>query len=102
MIPKEILTKYHLRTLEEFKAFDGGGIYAEIGFYQTFLMQTDHIPNKILENLLEELANATLLNFIEVFLKFVISIRTEYKDILQYRKLAREKINELETQSATP
>ena len=85
-----------MMVLEEYKDLFGNTPDAELTFYRTFLMQTDHIPNKIIEKLLEDLAEATLLNFIEVFLKFIVSVRTEYKDILQYRKYAREKINELE------
>lgn len=99
MLPKELLEKYHIDTLENEKIVWGKD--AEVNWYRTFLSRTDHIPIKIIEGLMEELASATLLNFIEVFLKFIISVRTEYKEVLQYRKYAREKINELE-QSTTP
>ena len=95
MINNELLEKYNIRTLEEFKVFDGGNVWSEIAFYQTFLIQTDHIPNKIIESLLEEIGSATLLNFIEVFLKFIVTVKTEYKEILNARKYARDKINEL-------
>lgn len=93
---KEILSKYHMITLEDYKKDFGDTVETEKMFYHTFLIQTDHIPNKIIEKLLEDLADATLLNFVEVFLKFIVSVRTEYKEILQYRKFSREKLNELE------
>ena len=101
MIKKEIFAKYKMVSLEEYKERLGDSVDTELTFYQTFLKQTDHIPIKIIEGLMEELANATMLNFIEVFLKFIVSVRTEYKEVLQYRKYAREKINELE-QTITP
>lgn len=96
MISDKLITQYYITPLEQAIELFGEteGIKMH---YQTFLQQTDHIPNKIMEKLLEDLADATLLNFVEVFLKFIISVRTEYKEILQARKYAREKINELET-----
>ena len=104
MIAKELLLKYKMTTLDEYKTIPifGDALQSELAFYKTFLQQTDHIPIKIVEKLLEDLADATLLNFIEVFLKFIISVRTEYKEVLQARKYAREKINELEAQSTAP
>ena len=104
MIKEELLLKYQMLPLEDYKKIPifGNESQAEITFYQMFLQQTDHIPIKIVEKLLEDLADATLLNFIEVFLKFIISVRTEYKEVLQARKYAREKINELESQSTAP
>lgn len=97
---KEILLEYHMVTLEDYKKDFGDNIETEKMFYHTFLIQTDHIPNKIVEKLLEDLADVTILNFIEVFLKFIVSVRTEYKEVLQARKYAREKIDELETQTS--
>lgn len=102
MIPQYLLDKYGLLSLEERKKNPlKTEKDCEFDYYNDFLIQTDHIPNKIVESLVEELANATLLNFIEIFLKFIVSIRIEYKEILQQRKHAREKINELK-QSTTP
>lgn len=95
MIPEHLLVKYNLLSLEERTDPLKTDKDNELDLYTDFLIQTDHIPNKIIERLLEDLADATLLNFIEIFLQFIKSVRTEYKEILQYRKLAREKINEL-------
>lgn len=88
MIPIEILKKHEMAEKENY--------FTELDFYRTFLQQTDHIPNKIIEKLVEDLAEATLLNILEVLFKFIAAIKVEYKEILQYRKQAREKINELE------
>ena len=59
-------------------------------------MVTDHIPNKIIESLIENLADATALNFITVFIKFLADVRIHYNDVLKLRKRARAEINRLE------
>lgn len=96
-ISLELLERYDMASLDLYKEMFGDTLDTELTFYRTFLIKTDHIPNKIIEGLIEELSDATLTDFIGIFLRFIISVRTEYKDILQSRKLAREKINELET-----
>lgn len=88
MIPKEIYEKYHLADITEYET--------ESEFYETFLIQTDHIPNKIIESLIENLADATALNFIGVFMQFIADVRIHYSDVLKLRKQAREEINRLE------
>lgn len=88
MIPKEVYEKYHLADIEEYET--------ESAFYETFLVQTDHIPNKIIESLIENLADATALNFISVFIQFIKDVKVNYNDILLYRKFARAEINRLE------
>lgn len=91
MIPKEMCEKYQLADITEYES--------ESMFYETFLIQTDHIPNKIIESLIENLADATALNFIGVFIQFIADVRIRYSDVLKYRKFAREKINELESET---
>ena len=91
MIPKEVYEKYHLADIEEYET--------ESAFYETFLIQTDHIPNKIIESLIENLADATALNFISVFIQFIKDVKVNYNDILLYRKFAREEINRLESKA---
>ena len=88
MIPKEIYEKYHLADITEYET--------ETEFYETFLIQTDHISNKIIESLIENLADATVLDFISVFIKFIADVKVNYNDILKYRKFARKEINRLE------
>lgn len=87
MIPKELYEKYNVADVSEYAT--------ESEFYMAFLSATDHIPNKIIESLVENLADATALNFIGVFVQFIADIRVHYNDVLKARKLAREKINEL-------
>lgn len=87
-IPKEIYTRYNLADIEEYES--------EYDFYITFLAQTDHIPNKIIEALIEDLAAATLVDFISVFINFIKNVRIEYKEVLECRKFARDEINRLE------
>ena len=88
MIPKEICEKYKVADVSEYAT--------ESEFYIAFLSATDHIPNKIIESLIENLADATALNFITVFIKFLADVRIHYNDILKLRKQAREEINRLE------
>ena len=68
-------------------------------FYSVFLIQTDHIPNKIIESLVENLADATALNFIAVFIQFIVDVRVRYSDVLKLRKQARAEINRLESKA---
>ena len=88
MIPKEICEKYNIADVSEYAT--------ESEFYIAFLSATDHIPNKIIESLIENLADATALNFIGVFVQFIADVRIRYSDVLKLRKQAREEINRLE------
>lgn len=90
MTINEVAERYGIASLETFQKE-----FTEIEFYESILNQTDHIPNKIIESLIENLADATALNFIGVFVQFIADIRVHYNDVLKARKLAREKINEL-------
>ena len=69
---------------------------SELDMYYSYLNKTDHIPNKIIESLIENLADATALNFITVFIQFIVDVRIRYSDVLKLRGQAREEINRLE------
>ena len=88
MIPKELYEKYNVADVSEYAT--------ESEFYIAFLSATDHIPNKIIESLIENLADATALNFITVFIQFLADVRIHYSDVLKLRKQARAEINRLE------
>ena len=64
MIPKEIYEKYHLADITEYET--------ESEFYETFLIRTDFISNKILEG---------------------VATSEEYADELYYREVARKEIS---------
>ena len=66
MIPKEIYEKYHLADITEYET--------ESIFYETFLIQTDFIPNKILEG---------------------VATSADYADELYYREVARQELDKL-------
>ena len=91
MIPKELYEKYNVADVSEYAT--------ESEFYMAFLSATDHIPNKIIESLVENLADATALNFITVFIKFLADVRIHYNDVLKLRKQARAEINRLESKA---
>ena len=76
--------------------WDATGFDSELDMYYHYLESTDHIPNKIIESLIENLTDATALNFITVFIKFLADVRVQYSDVLKLRKQAREEINRLE------
>lgn len=76
--------------------WDVTGFDSELDMYYHYLESTDHIPNKIIESLVENLADATALNFIKVFIQSLADVRVRYSEILKLRKQAREEINRLE------
>ena len=76
--------------------WDATGFDSELDMYYHYLESTDQIPNKIIESLIENLTDATALNFITVFIKFLADVRIHYSEILKLRKQAREEINRLE------
>ena len=76
--------------------WDVTGFDSELDMYYHYLESTDHIPNKIIQSLVENLTDATALNFITVFIKFLADVRIHYSEILKLRKQAREEINRLE------
>lgn len=94
-ISQDILDKYGVGDLDTYKSIYGDNDDTIRLFYQTFLDRTDHIPNKIVEELIEDLSSATALNFITIFINFIVKIRGEYKGILTCRKEARAEINNL-------
>lgn len=98
--PIEILNKYDLPPLSEYVKTATDRPEVITGYYKQFLIQTDHIPNKILEQLIENLADASALDFISVFIKFIADVRVNYNDILKYRKYAREEINRIEGETS--
>ena len=91
MIPKEICEKYKVADIEYYDS--------HFEFYYAFLSATDHIPNKIIESLIENLADATALNFIKVFIQSLADVRVRYSEILKLRQQAREEINRLESEA---
>ena len=72
----EIAGRYGLAPLEEFQ-----NTGEEIEFYRSFLVLTDHIPNKILEG---------------------VATSEEYADELYYREVARQQIGGGEITQAVP
>ena len=76
--------------------WDVTGFDSELDMYYHYLESTDQIPNKIIESLIENLTDATALNFITVFIKFLADVRIHYSDVLKLRKQARAEINRLE------
>lgn len=83
---------YEINVFDEYLSQDE----IDESVWRIFLMVTDHIPNKIIESLVENLTDATALNFIKVFIQSLADVRVRYSEILKLRKQAREEINRLE------
>lgn len=94
-ISQEILDKYGLPTLEVFRENMVEG-ESEVMYWQQFLNVTDYISNKIVDELIDDLASATALQFITVFIDFIKKIKNDYNEELRCRKFAREEINRLQ------
>lgn len=77
MIAKEIYEKYNINSLENELSLFGDTDNTRVNWYRTFLMQTDHIPNKIIES--------------QVLGKTI----EDYVEILDCRQFARDEINRL-------
>lgn len=94
-ISQKILDKYGLPTLEVFRENMVEG-ESEVMYWQQFLNATDYISNKIVDELIDDLASATALQFITVFIDFIKKIKNDYNEELRCRKFAREEINRLQ------
>lgn len=71
-LTEELRKKYHMADFEIFCKW-----HEEIEYYQTFLIQTDHISSKIAEA------------------AYLGEETEDYTEILQARKYCRKKINEI-------
>ena len=91
---KEFLDKYGVGTIEQYRENMLEG-ESETFYYQQILDLTDHIPNKIIETFVENMAAASALETIGVIVNFFKEIKTTYGEILKIRKYCREQINEL-------
>lgn len=94
-ISNNFLEKYGLSTIEQYKENMLDGETEEM-YYQQILTITDHIPLKIFEKFIENMAAASLLEMPSVILEFFKDVKITYADVLTARKTAREKINEIE------
>ena len=82
------LQKYYMLPLNQFISdIEETGRTANnqvvIGYYKTFLIQTDYIISKLSEMYLQGIST--------------LSTESEYQKVLDNRKLAREEINRLES-----
>lgn len=78
-LSKEELQRFHMNTLDEYKADFGDSLFIEIEYYETFLIRTDYIVLKM--------AEAKILE---------VSLNKADMNILTCRSCARDRINELQ------
>ena len=100
-----VYEQYGLPTLEVYieRMLESGMTEKEItkDYYRTFLILTDHIPLKIFENFIENMATASLAETFVVVIKFFKDVKVTYAEVLTARKTAREEINRIESETAT-
>lgn len=82
------LQRYNMLTLDQFllDIQESGRVASNqivIGYYKTFLIQTDYIVSKLSEMYLQGVST--------------LNTETEYQKVLDNRKLAREEINRLQS-----
>ena len=78
MIAENLLERYKMGSLDFFAQVEGTE-NAEAAFYQTFLLKTDYVPNKIIE--------AQALG---------VELNQDYTEVLQARAFARAQLSALE------
>ena len=86
------LQKYNMLTLDQFllDIQESGRVATNqivIGYYKTFLIQTDYIISKLSEMYLQGVST--------------LNTETEYQKVLDSRKLVREEINRLQKENNT-
>lgn len=101
MISKELLAKYNMVPLTKYKEIFGDTLDTELSFYDTFLRQTDHIPLKVMENFIENMAAASPLETIGVVVSFFKDVKVLYAEILTARKLSRDEVNRIKEEIET-
>lgn len=84
------LQNYNMLTLDQFllDIQESGRVASNqivIGYYKTFLIQTDYIISKLSEMYLQGVST--------------LNTETEYQKVLDSRKLAREEINRLQKEN---
>lgn len=94
-ISNEFTEKYGLATLQQYRENMVEG-ETEAMYYQQILAVTDHIPLKIFESFIEDMAAASIVESIGVIVNFFKNIKVTYADELEARKTAREEINKLQ------
>lgn len=97
-ISQEMMDKYGLYSLEHFRA-NADELETDVMYYELVLRKTDYITHKIFERFIEELASASLVTLASVVLQLIFDVKTEYKEILQFRKFARQEIDRLEAEN---
>ena len=81
MIPETLVQKYEMATLEKCIEMFGESANTERTFYQTFLIQTDHIPLKLIEGSISS---------------------ADVAEELKYREIARQEIAKIEGKPYEP
>lgn len=94
IISKEFIEKYEVQDLNVLCGVCDERMAKEI-HYMDFLKKTDHIPRKIFESFIDNMATASLAETFGVIINFFKDVKVTYNEVLTARKTAREEINKL-------
>lgn len=100
VISKELIEKYEVQDLNVLCDVYDERMAKEI-HYMDFLKKTDHIPSKIFESFIENMATASVLEMPTVIINFFKDIKITYNEVLTARKAARDEINQLESENVS-
>ena len=69
---------------------------SELNALKILLSQTDYVPNKLIEGLIETLSGATPVTLLTDLAAYIKSAGAEYGEVIWSRAGFRQRINELE------
>lgn len=88
-ISNELLEKYNVE-----KYVEGNPDYSEKSFWMVLLQNTDHVFAKLFEGFIDTMTGDGV--NVGNMVKFFKEVKTEYADVMEARKTAREEINRIE------
>lgn len=96
-INEELLKKHFVMLPEAYKIFHPNITNVEEDVYRTFLSNTDKIVMEIFEEFVEVASSAdSATEFLNVMFRFLKNIRTEHKEVLEARSVAKIELNKME------
>lgn len=100
IIPTEILEKYNMLELDWYKEQFGDSTDTEKNFYKTFLIQTDHITNKLVEGAIKTEDCTDELYYREVARQEIARLNGETPAAVENRKTLEERATQNEADTA--
>lgn len=99
-IPEEMLKKYNMGNLDFYKKIFGNDNGSEKSFYQTFLQQTDHIANKLVEGVIKTEDCTEELYYREIARQEIARLNGETPSVIENKKTLEERATQTEADTA--